>query len=189
MQRVDHVDPRVWAAVADWLAQPDLVSRFLEERGGRASEAGQQALADLNDWQTKLESLPALEAEALRLREKGLLSAPALETRLGELQRRRQALERQVETARAMAHGAQLETVDVMELEGTLADLRGRCAEATPEQRRELVKLLCPDGWTVSATVIEAEAVFCPGVGSGTAKTMPGQNARASGAPTTILRV
>jgi hypothetical protein len=167
MHRIDSVDERVWTAVSGWLAQPDLISKYLEERGGAASEEGKHALADLGEWQTRLTALPALEEEALRLREKGLLSAVALETRLSDLVRRRDLLERQIVAAEAMAWSAKLEAVDVAELERTLGELRGRCIEATPGQKRDLVRALCPDGWTVSATVIEAEAVFCPGLRSG----------------------
>lgn len=176
MYPIAATDERVWLAVSDWLARPDLMSRFIEERAGTASAQAKQALADLRDWQTKLAAVPALEAQALELSERGLLSSIALAARLADLLRRRRLLEQQVATAEAVTQGAHLQLVDVEALERTLVDLRGRCLEATPEQRRGLVRALCPEGWTVSPTAIEADAVFCPGAASGVPKAGPDQN-------------
>jgi hypothetical protein len=147
-RRADVVDADVWAEVVAWIEHPDLLRAGVAARGGAASQDGRQALADLEEWHRRAAALVEVELEALRLRERGLLSAPALAAKLGETARKRALLEQQIAAAEAMARGASVARVAAADLAAAAEELRRGAARADQVERQRLVRLVC-DAWAV----------------------------------------
>jgi hypothetical protein len=152
-RRADLLDAEVWATVVAWIEQPDLLRSGLAAQSGAACDEGRQALADLDEWRRRAGALVEVELEALRLRERGLLSAPALAARLGETARKRALLERQIATAEGMARDASAASIAAAGLATAAEDLRRGAARADRSERQRLVRLVC-DAWTIDETEV-----------------------------------
>ena len=154
----EDVDAGVWAEVQRVVEDPAFLEEALASRGAGATADGARALADLDDWRRRLDSTTALELEALALREKNALSAPALAVRLAELGRRRRALEQQIATAEAMSRGAVADARAVADLRAAINKLRGECsfADTGPEDRRRIVREVC-SAWSVGPAEVRGE--------------------------------
>ena len=144
-QRTDAIDDAIWSEVSAWIAAPDLARAYLATIGAASTDDGRRALGDLDEWRRRLDAIPPLEVEALRLRERGALSAAALGARLAELSRRRDLLDAQIATATAATVDAASRARAAATVEATISTLRARADVATPEQRRELVRALAVD--------------------------------------------
>jgi hypothetical protein len=143
---VDEVNARVWKAFRELLEQPDL----LEEVG---TDAPRGRMGDARDWQkdvagyeARLERLGCAEQAILARFRKVLVSEAAMDAELAAGARERAMLERQLDGAkRALADSARTQA-DAAALKAMLYELCARPGQATPEEQRNLVRLLVEPG-------------------------------------------
>ncbi len=147
--RTDIADAKIWARVVECLIAPSLLHEAIKRNGAVAADR-RHAVDDLADWRKRLDALPDLETEALRMRERGLLSVAALEIRLRDTTRRREMLELQISTAEAMANSVDITSVNATEIEEAIEMLRREAAAASDEGRKKIVQVLCGT-WEIGA--------------------------------------
>lgn len=149
MRRIADVDARVWAATVELIATPGRLEQVIATWRDAAGEERRDWQADERAALAALERVRRAERQVLELVDGGDAGIESARGRLAELRRRREQAERDLEAARA---GAQSAAAQGTELAGVIAGietLRQRLAEATPQERYELVHLLFPAGWTL----------------------------------------
>lgn len=155
LHRVEHVDERVWAAVAEFVSKPDLVAEAVARRNGATGSDAKRAASDLDGWKRQLDRLGELETDALALCRRGVLSRDARDRELLKIAQQRRLLEQQVDAAREMASSVVAERQSVGEIAAWLEKLRGRLKDATAEVRREIVQAVVPGRGEFVFTVSE----------------------------------
>ncbi len=143
---VDEVDARVWKALRELLEQPDLLEEVGAERASRAEGDARDWQKDIAGYEARLERMGRAEQAILARFRKGLVSETAMDAELAAGARERAMLERQLDGAkRALADSART-TADAAALKATLYELRARLGQASPEEQRDLVRLLVEPG-------------------------------------------
>jgi len=145
-----ELDDRVWAALCAELEQPDLIDALAQAEVRQASDARDWA-ADAEGYRAHLQRLNRVEADFLHEYRRGEISKEAWAIERPRLERERQAVRRQLETA-LQAQGSLLSAHDRLQAaSSTVARLRAALPLAKPEHRRELLRELARDGGVVVA--------------------------------------
>jgi DNA invertase Pin-like site-specific DNA recombinase len=143
-----ELDDRVWAAISDELAQPDLLAALADVGRARAADA-RDWTADAEAHRAHLARLEKVEGAVMARFRRGLVSEGALDAELAAIGRERAAVRDQLATAER-ALGATASAQDRLRAAGdALAQLRDALPLATPEQRRALLRELAHDGGVV----------------------------------------
>jgi len=144
--RVEEVDVRIWKALRDLLEQPELLEEAGAERASRAAGDSRDWRKDVAGYEARLERLGRVEQAILARFRKGLVSEQAMDAELGASARERAMLERQLDGAKRALADAARTTANVAALQATLYEIRARLAQASLEEKRELVRLLVEPG-------------------------------------------
>lgn len=142
------MDGRIWAALSDEIMQPDLMQAL--------AESGQKHASDQHDWQADaagfrahLNRLEKVEAALMARFRRGTVSEGALDLELVALGRERKGVRNQLAVAER-AIGAMQSAQDRLHAATSVVDeLRAAMPEATPEQRKALLRELAHDGGVV----------------------------------------
>lgn len=177
LQRVDLIDPAVWADVMQVLGDPAILEAALASRV--SPEDGARARADLLTAERQLAEADRRSARISDSYRRGVLSDAAWAMEQDAASRHRALLERQVETARALVITADRVESTASEARSVVARMRTAAVDVGPEGRREMVRALLPRG-----------AVLRPdGVSLGLAIPGPVCSASASGSSTSHQNV
>src|SRR5439155_25739418 len=95
-------------------------------------------------FEAKLRRSEEAEKALLERFQRGLISEGAMDEALQRGSKERAALKRQIETARTKGEGARRDSVEAAAVLATMATLRSRLGDATPEVQREVVRMLVP---------------------------------------------
>jgi site-specific DNA recombinase len=139
--RVDLTDASVWEKLVEVLRDPELLAQAcaLSEE-----PAGVDWASQAEGTRRKLAELEKHEGEILKRHRRGLVSAPAFDTELGEVDRERKLAERNLKLAEEQLADAGSRQRLVRDIEAQAAALAARVGESTFEERRALVRLLVP---------------------------------------------
>lgn len=155
-QETAAIDDRLWRQLVQVLSRPDLLDDQVLGAGDvDADRAAWQR--DLEGADRRLAALVRAEVEHLERRDRGQLSAAALDARLNAIVRERAQLERQREAARRALVAVERSATRSGALQEAVAIARAQLADASQPARRALVEaLLEPGSVTVSATEVVA---------------------------------
>lgn len=159
MVQVRFIDARVWAALAELLRRPDLAELLAERADGGDAHAWERDAAEARD---QLDALQRSEEALLERFTRGLISAAAMDAQLARIGDRRRWLEGQAERAAGAAGETRRRAVAARDAAAVVEALRARLDATTPEERRDLVRLLAPRMTLRADKRVEVEAILAP---------------------------
>lgn len=110
----------------------------------------------------QLDALQRSEEALLERFTRGLISAAAMDTQLSRIGDRRRWLEGQAERAAGAAGETRRRAVAARDAAAVVEALRARLDATTPEERRDLVRLLAPRMTLRADKRVEIEAILAP---------------------------
>lgn len=145
MRQIPPTDELVWGLVRNLVLDDELLEQAAAPRApgpGEAADFAREAKA----YERQLAKLERAEAEILALFRRGKISAGAFERELAAAARDRELLERNRDLARDQLGRAARAQAQQDALAATLAELRARVDQTTPEERRALIRQLVRPG-------------------------------------------
>jgi hypothetical protein len=143
--RMDTVDAAVWAKLEEWLQRPANL-RSGAEWGGPAPESFAPEIADAR---RVLKKLDREELNVARLLARGQIQQRIGDRLLAENAARRADVEQRLRAATLHEDAATHRRQSAKVIEERIASLRAGIANATPEDRAELFRLVFPRGGVV----------------------------------------
>lgn len=170
MRRTVDVDAAAWRELARMVATPDLLEETIARHRAGAAQEGQDWAGDLRRYEQRLEQLERAEGVVLERYRRGLVSETVMDKHLEAASRERQVLADQVATARRAQALAAADTRQVDGVLATLATLRARLEDASPEDRRELAIAVLAGGrvrrtLTLGPEELRGTATLRPAIG------------------------
>jgi hypothetical protein len=144
MQQAAGVDARVWTAVAELLARPDVVGYALAQREAEASGSARDWEKDLKGYERKLRRVEEADAQILERFRRGKIGESAMDIHLDASAREREMLDMQVRTARQQSQLGRVSEQAVAEVRVMIGNLQSRLADVSQETKRDLVRALVP---------------------------------------------
>ncbi len=144
MQRTSDIDARVWNAVAELLARPDVVGYALSQREAEARGTAQDWEQDLISFERKLKQIEEADARILERFRRGKIGEGTMDMHLEASVRDREMLKRQIEIAHGQSRVGRASEHALSEVRVMIRTLQVRTAKASPEVRRDLVRALVP---------------------------------------------
>lgn len=139
-------DARVWRALLDRLAVPEVLVAIEQQRVARDDEA-RDWRGDLAGYEARIARLEESQAATVRRERRGLITADVCDRELADIARELRALRSQIDTARAAIAAA--EAARTRSLAPALAAFRAGLPASTPEQRRALLREMAGPGAVV----------------------------------------
>lgn len=138
----EPIDEMVWAQVQGLLGDPAALMRAAQLTADAVSVGGLES--EVRHLDGLLRKLNSAVSEAMRLWRRGSLTESQRDTTISETNAERVAVERNLELAKKrLASGRQAESVS-RSLTATAERLSKLAVRATGDQRREIVRALCP---------------------------------------------
>jgi site-specific DNA recombinase len=146
MREVTNTDHEVWAVLRGMLERDDLLEEAVGLPRAPSCEDRHDWEADLRKADERLAKLEKAQATMLDALRRGLIGPDAVEEQLPRYAHDRKVIQQTRELAIARRDAALHAKVDRAAVKRTVAALRDRLAEASPEAKRDLVRLLVPPG-------------------------------------------
>ncbi len=143
-RQVPEVDAEVWRDVVRLLAQPEQLAAAIAGSSAGAEETGRDWARDLAGYEQQLQALEERQRGLVQRFADGQLEDADLDLALQRNKGRRALLRQSIDAARAQLARRAQATADVDTAIATLATLGARLEDATPEVKREIVRLLVP---------------------------------------------
>jgi hypothetical protein len=145
---VKDADAKVWAEVSSALRDPRLASRLLNIRTDRV-ENGRNWKSDAASYKKHLARLQTSEAAIVARFKRGLITERTLDDSLRAMKRERDGVQAQLDHAEGASKSAAATAAELETLESKLDELRELAIDATPSERRELVRRFVEPGSVV----------------------------------------
>lgn len=146
--RCDATDAAVWAQLCDEIAQPDLLDALAGVRAERIAD-GRSWHADAKTHEAHLARLAKVESEIMVRFRRGTITSAGLDGELAALGRERDAVSRQLATAKRAIAATEGAVERGGAAESLVRALRDKLPTATPEQRKALLRELAYDGGVI----------------------------------------
>lgn len=162
------VDAAVWNEVCRLVTQPELLLQLLDQPQRDTSQWHEQ----LRRCEEELKRLGDVRDQWLTMSRRGLISMEELEGHLRSIQTDTSTLRRTAEVARQAIAAEERTAIVAADISAALPALAEKVADASPEDRRDLVRALVPKGppfgiYLGRDGTIEIVGGFSPAVGGG----------------------
>ncbi len=157
---VEAVDARAWAAICRELEDPELPQALAADRLERAADA-RDWTRDAEGYRSHLARLDKIAADHLARYRRGILTDKDLDTEMTALRRERAAVSAQLRTAERGRGSTISAQARLQEATATLERFRSVMADATPQERRDIIlAVVDPGGIVFKGTDLHVELLL-----------------------------